>query len=107
MTATTTNAQETERSGRSLVMIDRLVDSRTEMLALYTELATHSSLENDTEVPALLQEFCQSLVDYAANAHFRLYRYFAEKNERRKEVYEIADRIYPQILEITKNRTLC
>lgn len=91
-----------ERRSRSMTMINRLVESRTEMLALYTQLARMKPFDkNDDIVAPLLQEFCQSLVDYAANAHFQLYRYFAENNERRTEILTVADRIYPSILKIT------
>lgn len=100
MVATTERAQ-TDRRGRSLVMINKLVDSRTEMLTLYAQLARQKPLVGNGDVPAMLEEFCQALVDYAANAHFQLYRYFAEKNERRQEIHVVAADIYPSILEIT------
>lgn len=97
----TTERPQTDRRGRSLVMINKLVDSRTEMLTLYTQLAQQKPFVGNADVPAMLEEFCQSLVDYAANAHFQLYRYFAEKNERRQEIHVVAENIYPNILEIT------
>lgn len=100
MVATTERAQ-TDRRGRSLVMINKLVDARTEMLTLYTQLARMKPFVGNSDVPAMLEEFCEALVDYAANAHFQLYRYFAEKNERRQEIYEVAEKIYPNILAIT------
>ncbi len=90
-----------ERRGRSNGMLKRLIDTRTDMLSLYGELAQLKPLTDMTVVPSLLQRFCQSLVDYMANAHFQLYRYFAEDNERRMEIYQVATLIYPRILEIT------
>jgi regulator of sigma D len=48
-----------------------------------------------------LQEFCQALIDYAASAHFQLYRYISDKLERRTPVLELADRIYPKIVRTT------
>ena len=86
---------------RSTMLINKLVASRTEMLALYSQLASMKPMAKNPNVPPVLQEFCQDLVDYAANAHFQLYRYFAENNERRKEIYDVADNIYPRIMEIT------
>jgi len=97
----TTQKPQADRRGRSLAMINKLVDSRTEMLTLYTQLAQQKPYTSNAEVPAMLEEFCEALVDYAANAHFQLYRYFAEKNERRQEIYVVAEAIYPRILEIT------
>ncbi len=99
--AAITDKPQTDRRGRSLVMINKLVDSRTKMLALYSQLARQKPFVGNVEVPGLLEEFCQALVDYAANAHFQLYRYFAEKNERRQEIHVVAKNIYPDILEIT------
>ena len=71
------------------------------MLSLYALLAKQKPFRDVSDVQMLLQEFCQSLVDYAANAHFQLYRYFAENNERRKEIYDVAASIYPRVLDIT------
>jgi len=101
MEATIEKPREERR--RSLTMIDKLVGSRTEMLMLFTELAGMKPFTENgsTDAAPTLQEFCQSLVDYAANAHFQLYRYFAENNERRKEIYDVAESIYPAILDLT------
>lgn len=86
---------------RSYAFIQKLVDSRTEMLSLYSQLAQMKPMASNPDVAPVLEEFCQDVVDYAANAHFQLYRYFAENNERRKEVYDVAQEIYPRIMEIT------
>jgi regulator of sigma D len=91
----------TERRGRSLVMIGKLVEVRSSMLTLYSQLARSKPFTNNPEVGPLLEEFCESLIDYAANAHFQLYRYFAENNERRKEIMDVAERVYPRIIEMT------
>lgn len=96
----TTEMPHAERR-RSMVMIQRLIGARTEMLSLYALLARQKPFKDVSDVQMLLQEFCQSLVDYAANAHFQLYRYFAENNERRKEIYDVAVSIYPRVLNIT------
>ncbi len=98
--AVTTEMPRAERR-RSVIMIQRLVGARTEMLSLYALLARQKPFNDVSDVQMLLQEFCQSLVDYTANAHFQLYRYFAENNERRKEIYDVAESIYPKILDST------
>lgn len=98
--AVTTEMPRAERR-RSVIMIQRLVGARTEMLSLYALLARQKPFNDVSDVQMLLQEFCQSLVDYTANAHFQLYRYFAENNERRKEIYDVAVSIYPNILDST------
>ena len=96
----TTEMPRAERR-RSMIMIQRLVGARTEMLSLYALLARQKPFNDVSDVQMLLQEFCQSLVDYTANAHFQLYRYFAENNERRKEIYDVAVSIYPNVLDST------
>lgn len=92
-----------DRRARSSNLIRKLVDSRTEMLALYGELIGKRPFTGDPSVPSLLQRFCQSLVDYTAQAHFQLYRHFAENRERRVAVITVAEQIYPRVLEITQS----
>lgn len=91
-----------ERRTRSLTMIRKLVRSRTEMLSLYNDLAKKKPFVDADESSELLGDFCSALVDYTANAHFQLYRFFAENRERRSDVFEVADRIYPRIVDITQ-----
>ena len=91
-----------ERRVRSVSQINKIVDARNEMLALFSELIGKRPFMSDTSVPTLVQQFCQALVDYTAHAHFQLYRHFAEKRERRVPVSKVADQIYPKILIITQ-----
>lgn len=91
-----------ERRTRSLSMIRKLVKSRTEMLSLFNDLASKKPFEDADGSTELLGDFCAALVDYTANAHFQLYRYFAENRERRSGVYTVVDRIYPRIVDITQ-----
>lgn len=91
-----------ERRTRSLVMVKKIVSARAEMLSLYGILAAQKPFTNVDEVSELLAEFCEDLIDYTANAHFQLYRYFAENRERRSELVAIVDRIYPRIVAITQ-----
>ena len=91
-----------ERRVRSVNQINKIVDARTEMLALFSELVGKRPFVTDPDIPMLLQQFCQALVDYTAHAHFQLYRHFAEKRERRVPVSKVADQIYPKILTITQ-----
>ncbi|MEJ2553964.1 MAG: Rsd/AlgQ family anti-sigma factor [Gammaproteobacteria bacterium] len=91
-----------ERRVRSVSQINRIVDARNEMLALFSELIDKRPFVTDSAVPMLVQQFCQALVDYTAHAHFQLYRHFAENRERRVPVSTVADQIYPRILTITQ-----
>ncbi len=91
----------TERRGRSREKLATLVKTRTETLSLYTELANQRPFEADEATREALQDFCQALIDYAASAHFQLYRYIADKLERRTPVLEVADTVYPRIVQTT------
>ncbi len=90
-----------ERRGRSRGKLATLVKTRSETLSLYSELASQRPFEADEVTNEALQEFCQALIDYAASAHFQLYRYISDKLERRTPVLDVADRIYPQIVQTT------
>jgi regulator of sigma D len=91
-----------ERRTRSQHLLRDLVDLRKDMLALYSQLAARKPFADDDDLPELLQEFCETLIDYTANAHFRLYRYLEERQERRQAVRTLAEHIYPRIAQTTQ-----
>ena len=91
-----------ERRVRSHKDIGMLVDSRTDTLSLLRDLAVRQPFKPEHETQVLLQNFCESLIDYTASAHFQLYRHIDEDKERRISVQEIANDIYPKIAESTQ-----
>ncbi len=92
---------ENERRLVTHSSIDELVLTRTQLLSLYNEIAIHPPQVGDAAVPELLRQFCQSLIDYTATAHFKLYQYFDEKRERRKAVIDVAEKAFPRIAKCT------
>jgi regulator of sigma D len=98
---TTSEAEATvERRSESHRAIQKLVDHRTQMLSLYGELAAHrpyTDSKSSEYITNLVQRFCQALIDYTADAHFRLYRFVDNNKERRASVSGIAEKVYPQI----------
>lgn len=90
-----------DRRGRSREKLATLVRTRSETLSLYTELANQRPFEPDEITSEALQEFCQALIDYTASAHFQLYRFISDKLERRTPVLEVADKVYPKIVQTT------
>ncbi len=92
---------ENERRLVTHSSIDALVVTRTQLLSLYNEIAIHPPQVGDVTVPELLQRFCQSLIDYTATAHFKLYQYFDEKRERRRAVLDVAEKAFPRISQCT------
>jgi len=92
-----------ERRARSQEDIGKLVESRNETLSLLSFLASKQPFEGNHETQMLLQNFCESLIDYTASAHFQLYRHIDEEKERRAPVQKIAGEIYPRISDITQS----
>lgn len=102
--------QETEK-GMSLVneekvesrkKMDSLLDARKETLSLYSELAGLRPFNEDEGVSVVLQEFCETLMDYTASAHFQLYRFLEDGSERRTTVRSVAEKVYPDISVTTE-----
>lgn len=92
---------KTDRRARAKERMTSLVASRNETLALYSDLAKNRPYKPGEETEDMVRRFCQALVDYAATAHFQLYRYIVENKERRKAVLSLAEQVYPQIAAST------
>jgi len=90
-----------DRRARSREKLHTLVETRTQTLALYADLAAHQPFSAAPAVADSIQNFCQALVDYAASAHFQLYRYIADNKERRQSVIDVAQQVYPRIAHTT------
>lgn len=99
---TSTQRAPLERRSKSLSKLHTLLETRTETLTLFGQLAGMRPYQPDKELQLLLQEFCETLVDYTASAHFQLYRFIEEDAERRTEVRKIAEKIYPEIAASTR-----
>lgn len=91
----------TDRRARSKERMAGLVTSRNETLALYSDLASNRPYKAGDQTEEMVRRFCQALVDYAATAHFQLYRYIVENKERRQAVLTLAEQVYPQIAATT------
>lgn len=81
--------------------LDSLLGARKETLSLYSELAALRPFQETEGVSVVLQEFCETLMDYTASAHFQLYRFLEDGTERRTNVRELAGKIYPNISNTT------
>ena len=82
--------------------MDSLLGARKETLSLYSELAALRPFQEEDGVAVVLQEFCETLMDYTASAHFQLYRFIEDGTERRKNILEVAEKVYPSITETTE-----
>ncbi len=92
---------DVDRRQKSREKLVALVTSRTATLSLLTELAGRQPFTPEPSMEKALREFCEALIDYTASAHFQLYRYLADNRERRASVMNIADELYPKIVETT------
>ena len=93
---------EQERRGYTSELIDHMLIERNQLLSLLLKISDlgHGDLtESDQET---FEEFCQVLVDYIAAGHFGLYDRIIKKTERRKNVADLALRIYPGIDKTTQ-----
>jgi regulator of sigma D len=90
-----------DRRQKSHEKLVALVSSRTATLSLLTELAGKQPFAPEPSMEKALRKFCEALIDYTASAHFQLYRYLADNRERRTSVLNIADELYPKIVETT------
>lgn len=95
-----------ERRDRTRNELLSLMHDRNEMLSQYCLLAGSNSTKNPAEYgieneAELLQEFCENLIDYLARGQFELYQRITDGNERRKDIIELANNIYPRIAAST------
>lgn len=95
------NRSGIERRSQTSEQLELLVATRTETLALYSELACRRPYAVDHCTARAVQRFCQALIDYTASAHFKLYRHLSESTERRQAVLRVAERAYPAIVKTT------
>jgi len=91
-----------ERRTQSHRIIESLVSSRTDTLTQYKHVMSYQPFEMSETLQEVLEDFCESMVDYTAKAHFNLYNYLDDKKERRERVLEIADSAYPQLVDNTQ-----
>lgn len=100
--STTTSIETAQQERRRGDVVRRLVSERTEMLVTYCRLAGVEPFNPPTKsTQELLQEFCQVLVDYIAAGHFTLYERLVARTERRKDLRDSAEKLYPRIAETT------
>ena len=92
-----------ESRGESRAQMDSLLGARKETLSLYSDLAALRPFKEEDDVSVVLQEFCETLMDYTASAHFQLYRFLEDGTERRMNVRNLAEKIYPNISMTTEH----
>lgn len=95
-----TNKQE--RRNNTSGLIDNMLVERKQLLSLLLKISDLEHVDSNESDQEILEEFCQVLVDYIAAGHFGLYDRIIKKTERRKNVADLALRIYPGIDRTTQ-----
>jgi len=90
-----------DRRDESHDKLHTLIKTRTETLSLYNQIIGMRPFNPEDNLPLLLEELCEALVDYTASAHFQLYRFLDDGKERRGAVQTIANEVYPGISKVT------
>jgi regulator of sigma D len=99
---TTQRKNRKDRRTSTNHLIENMLDERNKILSLLLQVSAMNQANPGQEDRDLLEELCQLLVDYIAAGHFGLYNRIAEGKERRKDIANIANKIYPKIEESTQ-----
>ncbi len=98
-------SKDQERRTSNQEVIQKLLTERTEMLALYCQVAGLDAFGKNLRgkhTLEMLQKFCQVLVDYIAAGHFSLYERVENGTERRQKIAGLAEQLYPRIADTTE-----
>ncbi|GMR08647.1 MAG: Rsd/AlgQ family anti-sigma factor [Gammaproteobacteria bacterium] len=96
---------EFERRHGTMELVNKLTEERAQMLLLFCRVAgvePYYDKPNRSNLQPLLQQLCQVLIDYMAVGHFSLYERIINGHERRKEIGNIAEALYPRISQTTE-----
>jgi regulator of sigma D len=91
-----------DRRQKTNKLVQELLQERQQVWSLYCSIAGLDPDGAGKPIDALVQEFCQVLVDYISLGHFGIYQRIIDENERRLKVVKLAEQIYPHIAEATE-----
>ncbi|MFW2439800.1 MAG: Rsd/AlgQ family anti-sigma factor [Arenicellales bacterium] len=81
--------------------IHKLLDERQEMLVLFCQVAGLDPYQSGNPLDQDIKAFCQKMIDYIAAGHFAIYDRLLNGGERRKQVLDIAAKVYASIEDTT------
>ncbi len=90
-----------ERRQQTLKLAQELVQERGQLWALHEQLLNMQPYTEEQALEPVARQFCQILVDYISLEHFGIYHHLLDGSERRRGVLELAEKIYPRIVETT------
>jgi regulator of sigma D len=88
------------------VLIAKLLAERQQILVLFNRLVELKTSSAVAAVQSLLQQFCQTLVDYMALGHFEVYQSLdkhARDSECCRHLRQLARQLYPGIVATTQS----
>jgi len=102
-----THSPEQNRREDVKLFVHHLTSERAELLALYCRVAGVAPFYDDDagdsiKTQELLQSLCQIMIDYLSMGHFSLYERIARGRERRQNLNQMAEELYPVIAKTTE-----
>lgn len=94
-------APTVERRLDSHHKLKSLVQARTRALVAFSRLASMRPFRSNQRLRHTLEAFCDALDEYMSSAHATLYRYIEAGDEKRRDVREVAEAVYPRIMKAT------
>lgn len=86
-------------------LVNKLLAERQQVLVLFQDLVGLKPYDSMAKVQPILQQFCQTLVDYAAFGHFEMYVSLEDEtgdDERCQRIKRLARELYPRIAATTQ-----
>jgi len=92
-----------DRRGQTGDMVKNLLEERNRVWSSYCSVAGMEPFSSNKPVGDLVQEFCELLVDYVSLGHFGIYQRIVSGTERRTQVLDVAEKLYPLIASATES----
>lgn len=86
----------------SQLIVVSLLKSRAETLCRYKEVMSFQPFEQSDILQEVLEDFCESMVDYTAKSHFKLYSYL-DDNKENHALLTLSGRVYPSLVDNTQH----
>jgi regulator of sigma D len=83
-------------------IVESLLQSRTETLSLYKDIMSFRPFEQNDILQEVLEDFCETMVDYTARAHFKLYN-FLDINKENQAPLKLSMNVYPSLMDNTQH----
>ena len=90
-----------EQPTQITALVNELIQERQQVWSLYCQVAEQKPFASNRELPTMINEFCQILIDYISLAHFGIYQSIADNSESSSDVIKTAESEYSKIVDST------